>query len=475
MAFTQIYRQPYSPIIMRDLFAECGIAQHEVAEVAGLNKETVRLMLNRGYRPVYKAAAIKRIESYLLGTVPNLRPSARNSGTVPLVWLRTRGLTFADLWKPSKDKTFHKFPANHGERLYFSRRNNLPAGLARLGRDQKLINIQKERRERIVENGFVTLATYDYRVNPFDQVRIRTGDGDILKRIFKMAIESNAMFSVVAPWGAGKTTAIEIASENVDAHIVKLISSDKEKIGIHDIERRLIRSLRPTEPIARDRNDRADQLRRIVGEAGNEKPVILIIEEAHCLHTTTLRALKRIREYEWRGRKNLFSIILIGQYDKLKTGNLEEIRLGIRSDTYKLKGLAPSEAILYIDETVGKKFEDEAVKAISELQIARNFLELQEALIILMSNALQNGSKRVSVYDVFSIYGGGIKQLMEKYDIKLSTLCEATGEDKTTLSLVINNKPHTLSSDKENKVRESINAAIKNLIPQIGVRRKEAM
>lgn len=316
-----------------------------------------------------------------------------------------------------------------------------------------------------MENGYVTLAAYGYRKNPFEQVRIRTGDGDILKRIFAMAVESNAMFSVVAPWGAGKTTAIEIASENVNAHIVKLTSADKEKIGIHDIERRMIRKLRPAEPIARDRNDRADQVRRIVGEAGNEKPVILIIEESHCLHTTTLRALKRIREYEWRGKQNLFSIILIGQYDKLKTGNLEEIRLGIRSDTYKLKGLAPLEVIRYLGETVGDNFEEEAVKAISELPMAKNFLELQEALIVLMGNALQNGSKKVTVFDLFSIYGGGIKQLMEKYDIKLSALVEATGEDKSTLSLVINNRPHTLSSEKETKVRESLNAAIKNFIP----------
>ena len=448
--FKRLYRQPYRPVIARDLFAECGIAQIEAAEKIGLNKETLRLMLNRGYKPVYKAWAVQKIEQYI------------KTLTVAIAWLRLNGLTLKDLWKPSADKTFHKYPSDHGERLYHSRRNNLPAR-ARASRAIQQFNIQNSRRKRLMENGFVTLAAFGHKKDPFESVRIRTGDGDILKRIFQMAVDSNGMFSVIAPWGAGKTTAIEMATKDIDAYLLKIISADKERIGIHDIERMIVKQLFPSEPIARSREVRAHQVRRIMGEAAKEKPLILILEESHCMHTNTLRALKRIREYEWMGKKPLLSVILIGQFDKLKTGNLEEVRL--RTDTYRLKGLAPSEASRYINETVGDHFEEDAIKAISELPVAKNFLELQESLIALMQAALRNGSKKVSALDVFSIYCGGIKQLIEKYDIKQSTLCEATGLDKTTLSLIINNKPHTLPKETENNAREAINAALKNLIP----------
>lgn len=450
-SFKKIYRQPYKPVIARDLFSECGIAQVEAAEKIGVNKETLRLMLNRGYKPAYKAWAIQKIEQYI------------KSFTAAIAWLRLNGLTLKDIWSPSKDKTFHKYPVDHGERIYNSRNNNLPSKGGFQTRPYKQLKIQISKRRKLMENGFVTLAAFGHRKDPFESVRIRTGDSDILKRIFQMAVESNAMFSVIAPWGAGKTVAIEMASKDIDAHILKIISADKERIGIHDIERMIVTQLFPSEPVARSREVRAHQVRRVLGETAKEKPVILIIEESHVLHTNTLRAFKRIREYEWMGKRPLLSIILIGQFDKLKTGNLHEVRL--RTDTYRLKGLAPSEAARYINETVGEHFDDEAIKAISELPVARNFLELQEALITLMDAALRNSSKKVSVLDVFSVYGGGIKQLMEKYDIKLSQLVEATGKDKTALSLIINNKPHTLSAGEESNVKESIFAALKNLIP----------
>lgn len=451
MGFRNLLKKQLRPIILRDIIADCGMSQYEAAAVAGVNKETMRMMCNRGHLPGRRLEAVARIKNHLVKLA------------LAMNWLKEHGLTLADLWKPSKFAS-KKYPANHGIRT--QRQGSGYVIRPTASSAVKRYKNQIQRRRLIMENGFVTLAAYGHKKDPFESVRIRTSDSDILKRIFQMAVESNAMFSVIAPWGTGKSTAIEMASKGIDAHMLRIISADKERILVHDIERMIVKQLFPSEPAARSREVRAHQVRRIMGEAAKEKPIILILEESHCMHTNTLRALKRIREYEWMGKKPLLSVILIGQYDKLKNGNLEEVRL--RTDTYRLKGLAPSEASRYINETVGDHFEEEAVKAISELPVAKNFLELQEALIALMDAALRNGSKKVSVLDVFSIYSGGIKQLMEKYDIKLSQLVEATGQDKTSLSLVINNKPHTLSADNEVKVKESISAALKTLIPQHG-------
>jgi len=319
-----------------------------------------------------------------------------------------------------------------------------------------------------MENGFVTLAQFGYRSNPFDGSLMETSDMIIMKRVVDMAIKSQTILSVVAPFGTGKTTSFETIQKSVDAHFIFVDAADKGKIGINDIEYYIIGQLLPSESIRRYKMARSKQVQRAVGQAVKKKPVLLILEEAHRLHSQTLLALKSLREYKWMGRAINIPIILIGQYDKLRAANLSELSTGIRSDTYTLKGLAPSEAVQYINETVGEHFEEEAIKAISELPVARNFLELQEALIILMNNALNNGSKKITVFDVFSIYGGGIKQIMEKYDIKPSILCETSGLDKTTVSLLINNRPHTLNSDTERNAREAINSALKNLIPQTG-------
>lgn len=324
-----------------------------------------------------------------------------------------------------------------------------------------------------MENGFATLAQFGYHRNPFEGVHIPTADGNTLKRLFKMATESNAMVQVIAQYGAGKTTAIEAALEGLECSKIMLKMADKERMTIADVERELIRQI-STEPVTRDRGARARQVSRIVGEAARIKPVILIIEESHVMHHSTLRAIKRVREYDWMGRMPLLSVILIGQFDKLKTANLAECHRGMRSDTYKLQGLAPSEARNYINETVGQNFEPEAVKATSELAEARNFLDLQEAVITLMQAALSNGTKMVTVLDVFSTYGGGIKQLMEKYDIKQTQLAEMIGESTTTVSLIVNNKSHTLNKDKEVQVRSAIQDALKTLTQAHGDKKHQA-
>lgn len=455
-AAAKIYSMPYSPLIARDLLAQCGISQPEAAAAIGFNKETVRLAINRGYIP---RANVRR----------NLRQQLEaflGTNTTAAEWLRRHGLTMADIWRKSSNEAASIYPINHGEKVYHSRRHDLQA-IPRVGREHKKLQRQLGRRKQIMENGYATLAAYGYNGSPFSEVRIPTADGSTLRRLFKMATEAKAMVSVIAPYGAGKTTAIETALDGLPCHHICLNLADKENMKVADIERALVRRL-SQEPIARDRDTRALQVSRVVGEAGKSKPVVLIIEEAHVMHHSTLRALKRIREYDWMGRRPLLAVVLIGQFDKLKTANLAECHRGVRSDTYKLQGLAPSEARLYVNETVGECFEPEAVKALSELPDARNFLDLQEAIITLMQAGLSSGTKKVTVLDVFQAYGGGIKQLMDKYDIKLSQLAELTGEHNSTLSLVINNKPHTLSKEKEVAVKTAISDAIKTLTQQPG-------
>ena len=302
------------------------------------------------------------------------------------------------------------------------------------------------------------LAEYGYSRDPFRGCYIETADSMRIKRLLKMAIESRAMVSIVASWGFGKTSALDLAFRDIDAQLVRLITPDKERVVVSDIEKSLILGL-SNESCKRTKEVRARQIRRIIGEASKIKPVVLILEEAHRMHGQTLRALKTFREMDWMGQSPLFTVLMIGQFDPMRKRGVDEVRL--RTDTVTMKGLTASEVKTYIQATVGKHFESDAIEAVTTLEDARNFLDLQGMLITLMARALSNGTKLVTSIDVFETYGGGLCQVIKRCGITQADIEKETGIHKTSLSLILNNKPNTLSTEKNSEVRAAISDVIR--------------
>lgn len=302
------------------------------------------------------------------------------------------------------------------------------------------------------------LAEFGYSKDPFKSFRMETADSLRLKRLLNMAIESRAMVSVVASWGFGKTSALEIAFREIDAHIVRLITPDKERVVVSDIEKALILGL-SNESCKRTKEVRARQIRRILGEASREKPIVLILEEAHRMHGQTLRALKTFREMEWMGQSPLFTVVMIGQYDPMRKKYVDEVRL--RSDTVFMKGLTDSEVREYVRNTVGKSFEPDAIEAVSRLTGNRNYLDLQEIVLALMSKALELGQKKVSPLEVFDLYGGGFSEVLKRVNISLGELALEIGVSKSTLSLATSGKQGTLTDDTYNETRRKAADALR--------------
>lgn len=305
----------------------------------------------------------------------------------------------------------------------------------------------------MAKNKLETLAEFGYSRDPFKNIVMETVDSLRIKRLLKMAIESRSMVSIVATWGQGKTTSLDLAFRDINASIVRLITPDKERVVVSDIEKALILGL-SNESCKRTKEVRARQIRRIIGEAQREKPIILILEEAHRMHGQTLRALKTFREMEWMGQHPLFTVIMIGQFDPMQKRGVDEVRL--RTDTVSMKGITASEVKEYISSTVGKHFDDDAAEAISRLTDARNFLTLQDMLIELMSKALASGRKHVTCLEVFEVYGGGIKEMMKRANMSLGDLEKATGISKTAISMVTNEKQGTMTDDTFQGTRQAI-------------------
>lgn len=217
--------------------------------------------------------------------------------------------------------------------------------------------------------------------DPFKKTNFVTMDSRRVQRILSMGIKSRAMISIVGERGVGKTRAINSALKKLKVRQVTVRSADKTRLLISDIEQAMILDLSDEKP-KRGREIRARQLRRILGSASVKDDVVVVIEESHRLHGMTLRSLKTLREMDWIGETELFTIVLVGQSDPMMKPGVSEVRL--RSDVVHMMGLSSDEIRGYIHSTVGHLFTDEAADRLAEIPDAKVFLNLQHMIVRLM-------------------------------------------------------------------------------------------
>ena len=258
------------------------------------------------------------------------------------------------------------------------------------------------------------LDRLDFERDPFKAVNYKTGDSSRIHRIVSMAVKARAMVSIVGERGSGKSKAVIDALKNLRVRQVAVRSLDKFRLLISGIERAMILDLSDEKP-KRSGEIRARQLRRILGEASLKNEVVLVIEEGHRLHGMTLRAPKSLRELDWMGETELFTVVLLGQSDPMNKSGMAEVKL--RTDTIYLQGLTHDEIERYIQGTVGKVFSNEAINAVKSLPEARNFLNLQNMLVSLMGRALADGREKVLPDDVKDEFGVGQTDTSKQADI----------------------------------------------------------
>ena len=132
-----------------------------------------------------------------------------------------------------------------------------------------------------------------------------------------------------------------------------------------------------------------------------EGRVVLWIDDAHLLHSSTLRGLKRLLEVRWQGRGPLLGIVLSGQTDR--TAAVPEV--GLRSDRVRLAGLTVAESASATRAALGGRVEAEAVMAIAESDAARNWLDLQALADACLAAAAGRGEERITAGAVQAVLG----------------------------------------------------------------------
>lgn len=245
-----------------------------------------------------------------------------------------------------------------------------------------------------------TFVNLGYTKDPLKGHLYETGDMVRTRRILTMAVESRAMISIVGERGCGKSEAVNAALKKQPVKTVWVTRGDQEKLTISDIKTAMILNL-SAENVKRGGIVSSMQLRRVIGEASRKQKVVVAIEEAQRLHPSTLKSLKTLREIEWMGETELFTIILVAQSDPMNRPGVSEVKL--RSDIVRMQGLSAVESAHYVRETLGKHFEDSAVELVADLPQARNYLELQALCIELLNIALAEGRERVGIADVHTI------------------------------------------------------------------------
>jgi hypothetical protein len=87
------------------------------------------------------------------------------------------------------------------------------------------------------------LSEFGYTRDPFKGFLMETTDSLRIKRLLKMGVESRAMISIVATFCQGKTSALDLAFQELDCEVVRLLTPDKERVVVSDIEKALILGL----------------------------------------------------------------------------------------------------------------------------------------------------------------------------------------------------------------------------------------
>lgn len=288
-------------------------------------------------------------------------------------------------------------------------------------------------------------ANLGYPRDPFLGASYKTADTIRTERILAMAIESHAMVAIIGERGIGKTKAVDAALKARKIKKITVEKIDKETLTIGDIRTALITDLAPEEGIKRGGEISSRQLRRIVGTKAvvEKQKIVLVIEEAQRIHPNTLRSLKSLREQEWMGESELYTIILISQSDPMNKPGVSEVSL--RSDRVWMKGLSAEESAGYVTAVLGKHFEPDAVSALAVLPKAKNYLELQELTVALLNIAMADGRETVTVDDVQTYTAQKAELLPQTATPRKQA---QTGSGKSALSSVLNRKTGDETGEK---------------------------
>lgn len=298
-----------------------------------------------------------------------------------------------------------------------------------------------------------------FRVNVPKKIYRSRAYMEVSKTVMKAATQPGSIVAVIGPIGIGKTVATLDTVGRLEEDnncVIWAQHPEKERLRIGSIMTAMVRVLGETP--RRDMDARTEQLRRLLGVTVKEKRIILVIEEAHALHRSTLRALKRILELNFGRRMGLFSIVLIAQPDLYgKLSRLPEISL--RTKAISMRALSEREALEFSDwvrQWEGVKVEKEALHIIARR--VRNPLRISAVMDRLAEISERTGTITKAMVQEF--FSQGIKERMEAYGITQTELAAKAGRSRSAVSQFLSGQYRGDTTGLERELKTAIEEVI---------------
>jgi len=357
------YELEFKPIILKELCVSCGISQARLAKSANVSRAAVNLALNRGYTPKERPEFCTLVEAEI------------KSDRRAMQWLHERKLQASDVWKALGKDLRHASPAADNQKMWATRKT--PAMVP--GNPEQLINIMEAeminpeamKYFKIFRNPFIDDIQKDSDIYMSEEHRY-------IYEAMTDAAKHGGFLAVIGEVGSGKSVmrrkVVEQLKKDGDTIVIFPQMIDKNRVNAASICDAIIMDLSEDRPSMKLEAKTRQVHKLLLERAKQGFRSVLIIEEAHDLHTNTLKYLKRFYELE-DGFRKLLGIILIGQTELKNLFNeaahIEMREVIRRIQTAEIKGLNGNTKdyltmkLKRINVKVDDIFEEGAFKAMS--------------------------------------------------------------------------------------------------------------
>ncbi len=325
------YKMEFSPIMLKELALACGISQTRIAQGIGISRPAVNLMFNRGYIPIANPGAKGAIEEMI------------QRDQKAMQWLADQKLQVDDIWQPLGKDLRNVLPAEASKRRWSTRRKPalVPGNPEQLimTTEGEMISQEAMKHFKIFRNPFIDDIQKDSDIFMSDEHRY-------IEAAMLDAARHAGFLAVIGEVGSGKSVmrrrVVEQLKKDGDVIVIFPQMIDKNRVNAASICDAIIMDLSEQRPKLR-LEDKTRQVHKLLLERAKQGfRAVLIVEEAHDLHTSTLKYLKRFYELE-DGYRKLLGIILVGQVE-LKNLFSEQAHIEMREvirriQTAEIKGL----------------------------------------------------------------------------------------------------------------------------------------
>ena len=265
-----------------------------------------------------------------------------------------------------------------------------------------------------------------------------------VKRRVKAAVADRAWIAIIGGPGTGKTFALDHARTAVDCHWVPVLAGSRKWVKSGAIDEAIMLEL-AQESAVRSREARRRQMRRVLGEASRQKPILLYLDEATDILPSTFTEVKFLRDSLRFGSdprnpkrqdpRPLFGVIMVG-WHSLADIIRRSAELRPRIHIVMMKGLAKSEVHEYVEQLgLARACPKKVIELITDQ--CRYPLAINERLSLGLERAWLRGDKTLLVEDV-TIDETDLFILAQRYGIRAVDLVKRTGLSPATVSQAMN-------------------------------------